>query len=63
MESAWDETKGRAKEAVGDLTDDPELETEGKLDRAGAKVKKMAEKGADRVEEAVDALKKKLSRD
>jgi uncharacterized protein YjbJ (UPF0337 family) len=34
-----DETKGRAKEAVGDLTDDQELKDEGKVDRASGKVK------------------------
>ena len=35
-----DEAKGRAKEAAGALTGDDELEREGKMDRAGATVKK-----------------------
>jgi uncharacterized protein YjbJ (UPF0337 family) len=34
-----DETKGRVKEAVGDLTDDQKLKDEGKVDRASGKVK------------------------
>jgi uncharacterized protein YjbJ (UPF0337 family) len=34
-----DDTKGRAKEAVGDLTGDEDLKSEGKVDRATGKVK------------------------
>jgi uncharacterized protein YjbJ (UPF0337 family) len=33
MEGAWDKAKGKAKEAAGDLTDDEELEREGKKDQ------------------------------
>ena len=36
---AMDEAKGRAKEAMGDLTDDKDLEREGKMDKAAGKVK------------------------
>jgi uncharacterized protein YjbJ (UPF0337 family) len=48
----WDETKGRIKEAAGDLTDDEELKTEGKIDQGTGKVK-------DAVENVSDALKGK----
>jgi uncharacterized protein YjbJ (UPF0337 family) len=48
-----DEAKGRAKEAVGDLTDDQDLKNEGKVDRAAGKVK-------DKVEDAADKIKDKL---
>jgi uncharacterized protein YjbJ (UPF0337 family) len=34
-----DEVKGRAKEALGDLTDDDKLKKEGSIDRAKGRVK------------------------
>ena len=34
-----DETKGRLKEAAGDLTGDQQLKDEGKVDRASGKAK------------------------
>jgi len=57
-----DEMKGRAKEAMGDLTDDDELKREGKADRAGGKVKRVAEDVEDKADDAVDALKDKAHR-
>jgi uncharacterized protein YjbJ (UPF0337 family) len=33
MEGKWDQAKGKAKEAAGDLTDDERLEREGKKDQ------------------------------
>lgn len=45
----WDETKGRAKEAAGDLTDDEELEREGKIDQGQGKVKDAVENVADKL--------------
>ena len=61
MGSSIDEAKGRAKEAVGDLTNDADLKTEGQADRAGAKVKDLAETAKDKVSDAVDSAKEKLS--
>ena len=49
-----DDLKGRAKEAVGDLTDNDELKNEGKVDRATGFVKDKVEQVADKVKEAVD---------
>jgi len=38
--SGWaDEAKGRAKEAIGDLTDDDDLKREGKTDKLAGKAK------------------------
>ncbi|WP_426571548.1 CsbD family protein [Aquihabitans sp. McL0605] len=54
-----DETKGRVKEAVGDLTNDPDKKREGQADRAGASVKEFAENAKDKVDDAVDKLKDK----
>lgn len=51
-----EELKGRAKEAAGDLTEDEELEREGKIDQGSASVK-------DKVSEVADKAKKALRRD
>jgi uncharacterized protein YjbJ (UPF0337 family) len=59
MGSTFDDAKGRAKEAVGDVADDDKLKSEGKKDQAGAKVKELAEDAKDKVEGAVDKVKDK----
>ena len=61
MGSNFDDAKGRAKEAAGDLTDQDDLKREGQRDQAGAKVKDFAEKTKDKVEGAVDKVKEKLT--
>jgi uncharacterized protein YjbJ (UPF0337 family) len=38
-DGAMDDAKGRTKEAVGDLTGDEDLKSEGKVDQATGKVK------------------------
>jgi uncharacterized protein YjbJ (UPF0337 family) len=53
-EGKFDDMKGRAKEAVGDLTDDDDLKREGKADRAGGAVKDKANEVVDKVKDAVD---------
>ena len=50
-----DETKGRLKEAAGDLTGDQELKNEGKVDRASGKAKDAVGGIADK---AKDVLRK-----
>ncbi len=62
MGSNSDDAKGRAKEAVGDLTHDERLQREGKMDQAGAAVKDKAEKAKDTVNDAVDSIKDKFNR-
>ena len=49
MSGEADETKGRIKEAIGDLTDDKDLQREGKIN-----------KGAGKAKDAVDKVKDKL---
>ena len=61
MGSSLDDAKGRAKEAAGDLTNNSDLKNEGKKDQVGAKVKDLAEKAKDKVGDAVDSAKEKLS--
>jgi uncharacterized protein YjbJ (UPF0337 family) len=48
-----DDAKGRIKEAAGDLTDDEDLQREGKVDQATGVVKDGVEKVSDKVKEAV----------
>lgn len=62
MGDKFDEMKGRAKEAAGDLTDDDELKREGKMDRAGAAVKRKADDAKDAVDDAVDSVKDRVDR-
>jgi uncharacterized protein YjbJ (UPF0337 family) len=54
-----DETKGRTKQAAGDLTDDQELKREGKIDRAVSTVKEKVDDVADKVKETVGKDRRK----
>lgn len=51
-----DELAGKAKDAVGDVTDDNSRQAEGRIDQATAKVKQAAGKATDKAEEAVDEV-------
>ncbi len=55
MDGKFDDLKGRAKEAAGDITNDDSLKNEGKVDRASGKVK-------DKVDDAKDWVQDKLDR-
>ena len=43
MENTGEDLKGKAKEAVGDVTDNERLEREGKMDQAKADLKNAGE--------------------
>jgi len=60
MGANTDDFKGRAKEAAGDLADDPDLKREGQADQAGAKVKEQLENLKDKAEGLVDKAKDKM---
>jgi uncharacterized protein YjbJ (UPF0337 family) len=49
--------KGRIKEAAGALTGNDELRAEGKADQAIGKVKQIAEKAIDKVDQAVKKMR------
>ena len=49
MGGEYDETKGRIKEAAGDLTDDEELQREGKVDQGKGTVKDAVDKIGDKL--------------
>jgi len=51
MGGTFDDAKGRAKEAAGDLTDNERLKKEGKVDRAVGKVKDKVDDAADKVKD------------
>jgi uncharacterized protein YjbJ (UPF0337 family) len=44
-----DEVKGKAKEALGDVTDNDRLKSEGELDRAKGKVKDVVDRAGDKL--------------
>jgi uncharacterized protein YjbJ (UPF0337 family) len=54
MGEKTEDLKGRTKEAAGDLTNDKDLENEGKVDQASASVKDKVGKAADKVKGAFD---------
>lgn len=53
------DAKGRAKEAIGDLTGNEDLENKGKADQAKASVKEKAGDVVDAVKDKVDDIKGK----
>ncbi|HVM06831.1 MAG TPA: CsbD family protein [Acidimicrobiales bacterium] len=57
MGERTDDMKGRMKEAAGDLTNNEDLEREGKIDQGKAEVKEKA----DRVTDAIGDKFKKLT--
>lgn len=49
-----EELKGRAKEAVGDLTGDKGLQREGKVDQASAATKDKVDDASDKIKDVVN---------
>jgi uncharacterized protein YjbJ (UPF0337 family) len=62
MDSNTDDLKGRAKEAVGDLTDNEDLKREGQADRAGGKAKQVIDSLGEKAKDLVDDIKDKVHR-
>ncbi|MDX2165774.1 MAG: CsbD family protein [Deltaproteobacteria bacterium] len=62
MSGTLDKAKGRVKEAVGALTDDPKLKREGRIDQGAGSVKDAAERVKDAAEKAVDKVKDALKK-
>jgi uncharacterized protein YjbJ (UPF0337 family) len=60
MGETIDQAKGRAKQAAGDLTDNDDLEAEGKRDELLGKAKGALDDARDKAEEAMDAVKEKV---
>ena len=49
MSGEADQTKGKIKQAVGDLTDDDEMKREGKIDETAGKAKETVDKVKDKL--------------
>jgi uncharacterized protein YjbJ (UPF0337 family) len=54
IEGKKDQAKGFIKEKAGKLTNDPDLEAEGKVDRAAGKVKEGLGKAKDKAREVIE---------
>ncbi len=57
MAGKTDQVKGKAKEAVGDLTGDKDLKSEGKADRQAGEVKEKIDEAIDKVKSVVHPKK------
>jgi uncharacterized protein YjbJ (UPF0337 family) len=57
-----DQAKGKAKQAVGDLTGNEDLKKEGKADEKAGKVKEFLGDVKDKAEDLVDKVKDKVTK-
>ena len=57
-----DQAKGRAKQAVGDLTNDDDLKAEGEADEVAGKVQETVGRGTRKVGKAIEDLGKAVKR-
>jgi uncharacterized protein YjbJ (UPF0337 family) len=57
MGSTTDKITGRIKEAVGVITDNDRLKSEGQMDQVVAEVKEAAEKVKDKVKRVVEKVR------
>jgi len=62
MSGNVDKTKGKIKQAAGDLTGDKDLKREGRADENAGKVKELVEDAKDKGEDAVDKVKDKFTK-
>jgi len=58
-----DQVKGKLKEAAGVLTDNQELEDEGKADQIAGDAKNVVENVANKAGDVIDDIKKAVSKD
>ena len=54
VDGKWDQAKGKAKETVGEVFDDGDLEAEGRADHAGGEVQEGYGKARRKVGEAIE---------
>ena len=60
MEGKLDQAKGKAKETIGRVVDDDELEAEGRADHAGGKVEEGFGKARRKAGEAIEDVGDKI---
>jgi uncharacterized protein YjbJ (UPF0337 family) len=54
LDEKLEEIAGGAKEVAGEATDNEDLEREGKIEQAGAKMKQAVSAGVDKVKDITD---------
>jgi len=59
MAGKTDQMKGKAKEAVGDLTGNKDLKSEGEADRRAGEAKEKVGHAKDKVEEVIEKVEHK----
>ena len=62
-DGAFDQAKGRVKQAAGDLTDDDDLKREGETDEFAGKVKDKLGDAKDKLSDMVDKVRDKADND
>lgn len=62
MDSNMDQTKGKIKEAVGDLTENADLKKEGKADQQAGKAKELVEDAGDKAKSLIDKVRGSFSK-
>jgi uncharacterized protein YjbJ (UPF0337 family) len=62
VDGKLDQAKGKAKQAVGDLTNDPDLQAEGEADEIAGKVQDTVGRGTRKVGEAIEDVGKAVKR-
>ncbi len=62
MDSNLDQAKGRAKQAVGDLTNNKDLKKEGKADENAGKAKEYVDGVKDKADDIIDKVKDKVTK-
>ena len=60
LDNKAEQTKGKIKQAAGDLTGDDDLRREGKVDEASGSAKEKVGDLKDKAEGAIDSVKDKL---
>lgn len=62
MSGTTDDMKGRAKQAIGDLTDDDEMKREGKKDRMAGAAKDKVDDAKEWIEDKIDDVRDRTGR-
>ena len=62
MDKDLDQAKGRIKQAVGDLTDDKDLNKQGKADEQAGKAKEFLDDTKDKADDLVDQIKDRVTK-
>ena len=57
-----DQVKGKVKQAVGDLTDNEDLQKQGKADEKAGDIKEVLEGVRDKADDLVDTVKDEITK-